>query len=173
MLFCFLSGIPKSRQLYHRRNRGRAVGGTPLPHPFYPPPTPLPSPSLLYPPPTPLPASRDTCSRAQVGYLMGRFADGASTVADPYRVFVTPPIALRICRCVSMFIRQQSKLKHFNPESRVGSDAAGGVWRRLTVRFNNEGDVLVVLQASPAGATGGASEVSEEVRRVSSHARCT
>ena len=101
----------------------------------------------------------------QVGYLMGRFADGASTVADPYRVFVTPPIALRICRCVSMFITQKSKLRHFSSESREreGAEAAGGVWRRLTVRFNNEGHVLVVLQASPAGAKGGASEVSEEV----------
>ena len=46
---------------------------------------------------------------------------------------------------------------------REGAEAAGGVWRRLTVRFNNEGHVLVVLQASPAGAKGGASEVSEEV----------
>jgi hypothetical protein len=35
----------------------------------------------------------------------------------------------------------------------------------LTVRFNNEGHVMVVLQASPAGAKGGLSEVVAEVIR--------
>lgn len=101
----------------------------------------------------------------QAGYLMGRFADGASTVADPYRVSVTPPVALRIARCVGLFMRSESKLGHWSSASRAGvtGATAGGVWRRLTVRCNNEGDVLVVMQASPAGAAGGAAQVAEEV----------
>jgi hypothetical protein len=113
-------------------------------------------------------------SYPQAGYLMGRFADGASTVADPYRVAVTPPVALRIARCVGLFMRNESKLGHWSSASRadVTGASAGGVWRRLTVRCNNEGHVLVVMQASPAGAAGGAAEVAEEVshaRRQSSH----
>ena len=96
---------------------------------------------------------------------MGRFADGASTVADPFRVSVTPPVALRIARCVGVFLRNESKLGHWSSSSRaeVTGAAAGGVWRRLTVRCNTEGHVLVVMQASPAGASGGTAEIAEEV----------
>lgn len=117
---------------------------------------------------TPTPTGSNS-PQPQAGYLMGRFADGASTVADPYRVAVTPPVALRIARCVGMFMRSESKLGHWSSASRAGvtGATAGGVWRRLTVRCNNEGHVLVVMQASPAGAAGGAAEVAEEV----SHAR--
>jgi hypothetical protein len=60
-----------------------------------------------------------------------------------------------------LFIKNHGKLSHYSSSAK----ALGGVWRRLTVRFNTEGDVLVVLQASPAGAAGGAAEVTEEVNK--------
>lgn len=81
-----------------------------------------------------------------------------SIVADPYRVFVTPPVALRIARCVELFIRTQGVLTHWESESRAvaggggavaGAVRGGRVWRRLTVRFNSEGDVLVVTSSAP------------------------
>ncbi len=54
------------------------------------------------------------------------------TLPSPTGVFVTPRVALRVARCVSVFIRSKGTMTHFTTESRDG--VAGGVWRRLTVR---------------------------------------
>jgi hypothetical protein len=42
----------------------------------------------------------------------------------------------------------------------------------LTIRFNNQNHVLVVLQASPAGAAGGRDEVVEEARALDFNVYC-
>ncbi|RIA91565.1 S-adenosyl-L-methionine-dependent methyltransferase [Glomus cerebriforme] len=79
-----------------------------------------------------------------VGFLLGAYKDGLNTVLEPDNSIHVSDVAKKIAKAIQSYIRQ-SLYDVYDRRTKQGN------WRQITVRSQQCGDVMIIIQIHPQG----------------------
>lgn len=81
-----------------------------------------------------------------VGFLLGLYRDGVTSVLDPSACVNVPDIAKKIVACMNYYVKK-SDLPAYDRADKTG------VWRTLMTKTQSTGDILILIQIRAADLT--------------------
>ncbi|KAF7728548.1 tRNA methyltransferase 2 [Apophysomyces ossiformis] len=89
---------------------------------------------------------RNPDSEPAVGFLLGLYRDGITSVMDPKECLHVPEVAKRIAKAMENYVKA-------SPYEVYDRGQRTGVWRTLMVKTQHTGDVMIVVQLKTSDLT--------------------
>ncbi|KAJ3090468.1 tRNA methyltransferase 2 [Quaeritorhiza haematococci] len=87
---------------------------------------------------------RNLAGEKTVGFMLGMYKDGLTSVLEPTDCLNVSPMAKKIAQVMQRYIRQSD----LDVYDRVTKE---GFWRLMLVRTQHTGEVMIIVQVSPQG----------------------
>jgi len=88
----------------------------------------------------------DKAGNPNVGFLLGRFNEGFTTIEHPEVCLHISREGKDVCTAMKQFIERE--YANYKPYTKVTHT---GLWRLVKVRQNEEGEILLMVQVNPVG----------------------
>ncbi|UYV77644.1 TRMT2A [Cordylochernes scorpioides] len=99
-----------------------------------------------------------------VGFRLSSYRQGSMSVAEPVDCWIVPPAMTKLAATFQEYIRQNSQLEVFNPETYQG------YWRGLTARTSRGGDLLVIVVMHPQSLSE--EDIDAEKKKLKEYFEC-